>query len=104
MGREIGSTIDHRIRRGEAPSMEAASSSSFGMESKNRFSRKMLKALVTAGSQIAHGVFSRLRSTTGTSSTVRYCGTTRTVAGIISVASIMPRIALPNRGRSLESE
>ncbi|CAM5621355.1 hypothetical protein STENM223S_03541 [Streptomyces tendae] len=104
IGREIGSTIDRRVRIGEAPSMEAASRSSWGTESKNRFSRKMLKALVTEGSQIAHGEFSRLRSKIGTSSTVRYCGTTSTVAGIISVASIRPRIALPRTGRSLDSE
>lgn len=74
------------------------------MESKNRFRRKMLKALVTDGSQIAQGELSRLRSKIGTSRTVRYCGTTRTVAGIIRVASIMPRMALPRTGRSLDSE
>lgn len=64
----------------------------------------MLKALVTDGSQIAQGELSRLRCTIGTSRTVRYWGTTRTVAGIISVASIMPRMTLPKMGRSLESE
>lgn len=84
--------------------MEAASRSSRGIESKNRFSRKMLKAFVTDGSQITQGELSRLRWKTGTSSTVRYCGTTRTVAGIISVASIIPRMTLPSTGLSLESE
>ncbi len=74
------------------------------MESKNRFSRKMLKALVTDGSQIAQGELTRLRWIRGTSRTVRYCGTTSTVAGIISVASIMPRMTLPKTGRSLDSE
>lgn len=64
----------------------------------------MLKALVTEGSQITQGELMRLRSTTGTSRTVRYCGTTRTVAGIMRVSSIIPRIALPNTGRSLDSE
>lgn len=104
MGREIGSTTERSVRIGLAPSMAAASRSSRGMESKKRFSRKMLKALVTEGSQITHGVLSRLRSKTGRSSTVRYCGTTRTVAGIIRVTSIAPRMALPRTGRSLESE
>ena len=61
MGREMGSTIDHRVRIGLAPSIAAASRSSLGIESKNRLSRKMLKALVTEGSQIAHGVLSRFR-------------------------------------------
>src|SRR5438445_10989605 len=30
IGRETGSTIDHRMRNGDAPSISAASSSSFG--------------------------------------------------------------------------
>ena len=55
IGRDTGSTTDHRIRAGEAPSTSAAWSSSVGIESKNRFSRKMLKAFAAAGSQIAHG-------------------------------------------------
>ena len=63
----------------------------------------MLNALVTAGSQIAHGESSRFQCTIGRSITVTYCGMTSTVAGIISVASIRPRITLPNRGRSLEN-
>ena len=102
MGLDIGSTSDHRIRIDPAPSIEAASRSSCGIESKNRFSRKMLKALATEGSQIAQGVSSRLTCSTGRSMTVRYCGTISTIAGIISVASIAPRTTLPSTGRSLE--
>ncbi|MGX1274215.1 hypothetical protein RKD18_007409 [Streptomyces phaeoluteigriseus] len=59
---------------------------------------------MTEGSQIAQGELSRLRSMIGMSSTVRYWGTTRTVAGIIRVTSIIPRTALPRTGRSLDSE
>ena len=60
MGREIGRTTDHRVRSGPAPSIVAADSRSAGIESKNRFNRKMLNALATAGSQIAKGESSRL--------------------------------------------
>ena len=63
----------------------------------------MLNALVTAGSQITHGVSSRFQWKIGRSITVTYCGMISTVAGIISVASITPRIALPSTGRSLEN-
>src|SRR5262245_5465923 len=102
IGRDTGNTIDHNVRIGPAPSIAAALSMSCGMESKNRFSRKMLNALVTAGSQIAHGVFSRFHWKIGRSMTVTYCGMTSTVAGIISVASIAPSTTLPSTGRSLE--
>ncbi len=40
----------------------------------------------------------------GGSTMVTYCGTTSTVAGIISVASIRKRITFPSNGRSLDSE
>ncbi len=76
---------------------------SLGMESKNRFSRKMLNAFVTAGSQMAQGVLSRFHPKIGMSMTVTYCGMTSTVAGIISVASMAPSTTLPNIGRSLEN-
>lgn len=92
------------MREALAPSMAEASRISCGIESKNRFSRKMLKALVTDGSQITQGVLSRFRSMIGMSRTVRYCGTTSTAAGIISVASIIASTALPRTGRSRESE
>ena len=104
IGREIGSTTEHRVRSGDAPSMAAAASSSPGIESKNRLSRKMLKALATEGSQIASGVPIRFRCSSGRSGTVRYCGTSSTVAGIISVASISAKMTLPSTGRSLDSE
>jgi hypothetical protein len=35
---------------------------------------------------------------------VTYCGTTSTVAGIISVASISAKMTLPSTGRSRDSE
>ena len=35
---------------------------------------------------------------------VTYCGTTSTVAGIISVASMRNSTTLPSTGRSLDSE
>src|SRR6185312_16248690 len=60
MGRDIGRMIDQRVRIGEAPSTRAAARMSSGIESKNRFSRKMLNALATVGSQIANGESSRL--------------------------------------------
>src|SRR6266508_6329244 len=87
MGREIGRTIDHKVRNGVAPSMVAADIRSSGIESKNRFSRNMLNAFATVGSQIANGESSRLRWTTGRSITVTYCGMISTMAGIIRVAS-----------------
>src|SRR5215472_15501251 len=104
IGREIGSTTDQSVLSGPAPSTAAADSSSSGTESKNRLSRNTLNAVVTAGSQIAHGVSSRFQPTNGSALTVTYCGMTRTVDGIISVASISPRATLPNLGRSLENE
>ncbi len=104
MGREIGSTIERRVRSADAPSIAAAASSSSGIESKKRLSRKMLKALATEGSQIASGVPIRFRCRIGRSATVTYCGTTRAVDGIMSVPSIMAKIALPSAGRSFESE
>src|ERR1044072_7597783 len=72
IGREIGRTTERRGRMEGGPAIEAASSSSCGIESKNRLSRKMLNAFVTDGSQIAHGLLRRFRSKIGTSSTVRY--------------------------------
>ena len=99
----MGSTIERRIRSGRAPSMDADSISSRGIESKNRLSRKMLKAFATDGSQMAAGVPIRFRCRIGRLATVRYCGTTRTVDGIIKVASISRKMALPRTGRSLES-
>jgi hypothetical protein len=102
MGREIGITTDHRMRTGDAPSISAASSSSLGIESKKRLSRKMLKPLAAAGSQIAHGVLSRFQPKIGRSFTVRYAGSMMTMGGIISVASIRARTTLPSTGRSLD--
>src|SRR5207244_2584001 len=67
----------------------AAASRSPGIESKNRLSRKMLKALATEGSQIASGEPIRFRCRSGRSDTVTYCGTSSTVAGIISVATVL---------------
>ena len=103
IGRDIGRTIDQSVRSGVAPSITAAAIRSSGIESKNRFSRKMLNAFATSGSQIANGESSRLTRTMGRSITVTYCGTMSTIAGIISVASIMPRISLPSTGRSFDS-
>src|SRR5262245_34555766 len=87
MGREIGSTIDHNVRIEPRPWIAADWMSSFGIESKNRFNRKMLNAFATAGSQMAQGVSSRFQPKIGRSMTVTYCGMTSTVAGTISVAS-----------------
>src|ERR1700754_3206228 len=70
IGRDIGRMIDQSVRSGVAPSTMAAAIRSSGIESKNRFSRKMLKALATSGSQIAHGESSRLRFRIGMSITV----------------------------------
>ena len=64
----------------------------------------MLNALATDGSQMASGVPIRFTCTIGRSATVTYCGTTSTVTGIISVASIANSTTLPRNGRSLESE
>jgi hypothetical protein len=74
------------------------------MESKNRLSRKMLNALATDGSQIASGVPTRFQCVSGMLTTVTYCGTTSTVAGIMSVASMRNSTMLPSTGRSLDSE
>ena len=104
IGREIGSTTERRVRSGDAPSIAAADSRSPGIESKNRLSRKILKALATEGSQIASGEPIRFRCRSGRSETVTYCGTTSTVAGIISVASISAKMTLPSTGRSRDSE
>ena len=103
IGRDIGRMIDQSVRSGDAPSIRAAAISSSGIESKNRFSRKMLNAFATIGSQIAHGESSRLTCRIGRSITVTYCGTMSTIAGIIRVASISARITLPKIGRSLDS-
>src|SRR5438445_12769570 len=81
IGRDIGRTMDSRVRSGPAPSIEAAAMRSSGIESKNRLSRKMLNALVTAGSQITHGESSMRQWKTGRSITVTYCGMTSTVDG-----------------------
>src|SRR5688572_21363917 len=83
IGRDTGSTTDHSVRIGPAPSIAAASSMSLGIESKNRFSKKMLNALAAAGSQMAHGVFNRSQPTMGILWTVTYSGTISTVAGIM---------------------
>ena len=64
----------------------------------------MLNALATEGSQIASGEPIRFQCRSGRLATVRYCGTTSTVAGIISVASMRNRTTLPSAGRSLDSE
>src|ERR1700736_1244083 len=74
IGRDIGRMIDHSVRDELAPSSAAANKMSSGIESKNRFSKKMLNALATDGSQITQGVFCRLRWTSGRSRMVRYCG------------------------------
>ena len=87
IGREIGSTTDHRMRSGDAPSMPAAQQFP-GIESKKRLSRKMLKPLATAGSQIAQGVSSRFQLKIGRSGDGQVLRDDQTVAGIISVASI----------------
>src|ERR1700691_6635907 len=104
IGREIGSTTERNVRSGEAPSIAAACSSSVGTESKNRLSRKILKALATEGSQMAAGEPIRFRCRIGRFATVMYCGTSRTVDGIISVASISAKMSLPPAGRRLDSE
>jgi hypothetical protein len=62
----------------------------------------MLNAFATAGSHSASGESSRLTCTIGRSMTVTYCGMMSTIAGIIRVASIRPRITLPNAGRSFD--
>src|SRR5258708_26234729 len=74
------------------------------MESKNRLSRKMLDAFATEGSQMASGDPIRFQCVNGRLAMVTYCGTTSTVTGIISVASIMNSTTLPSTGRSLDSE
>src|SRR2546430_16430285 len=55
IGRDIGRMMYSRGRSGPAPSIAAAAMKASGIESKNRFNRKMLNAFVTAGSQIAPG-------------------------------------------------
>src|ERR1044071_7564275 len=79
IGRDIGRMIDHKVRSGDAPSTMAAAIRSSGIESKNRLSRKMLNALATSGSQIAHGESSRLTWMIGRSIAVTYCGTMSTM-------------------------
>src|SRR6201996_4560835 len=103
IGREIGSTTRHRGRNGPAPSRAAAASRSADTESKNLFRIKILTPLATDGSQIAQGVFSSDACRNGRLFAVRYCGSTRTVAGIIIAASIANKITLPSIGRSLGS-
>src|SRR5262249_56207956 len=98
MGRDIGRMIDQRVRIGPAPSIAAAAIRSSGIESKKRLSRKMLNALVTAGSQIAHGASTRFAPKIGRWMTVTYCGMTMTADGIIRVASIRPSMTLPKIG------
>src|SRR6266480_2850299 len=85
IGRDIGRTMDSNVRSGPAPSIAAAAMRSCGIESKNRLSRNMLNALVTAGSQIAHGELSMCQCRIGRLITVTYCGMTSTVEGIIRV-------------------
>ena len=53
IGRDIGSTIDQNSRNGPAPSVRAASNTSRGRLSKNRFTSRMLNAFAAAGSQTA---------------------------------------------------
>ena len=64
----------------------------------------MLNALATDGSQIASGEPIRFQCSSGRLAIVTYCGTTSTVAGIISVASMRNSTTLPSTGRSLDSE
>ena len=64
----------------------------------------MLNAFATEGSQIASGEPTRFQCRIGRLTTVTYCGTTSTVAGIMSVASIRNKMTLPRTGRSLDSE
>jgi len=71
IGRETGITTDHRMRTGPAPSSDAASSSSRGIESKNRLSSRMLNPFAAAGNHSAHGVLSRCQPRIGTSTMVR---------------------------------
>src|SRR5262249_24332715 len=103
IGRDTGSTIEQRIRSGDAPSISAASSSSRGIESKKRFNRNTKNPLAAAGNQIAQGVFSRSACSTGRSFATRYVGSSNTIGGIINVASIAPSTSFPSTGRSFES-
>ena len=48
----------------------------------------MKNPFAAAGNQIAHGVLSRLKPKIGTSLATRYVGSSSTIGGIISVASI----------------
>src|SRR2546421_12429475 len=55
IGRDIGRMMYSRVRSGPAPSIAAAAMKSSGIESKNRFNRKMLNPFVTAGTQVGQG-------------------------------------------------
>ena len=90
----MGSTTDHNVRNGPAPSTAAAASSSSGSESKNRFKMKMLNPFATDGSQIAHGLLMRLTCSNGMLSTVKYVGSTSTEAGTIRVVTDWVFIAI----------
>src|ERR1700755_3598514 len=82
IGREIGSTTERRVRSGDAPSTAPADTRTPGIESKNRLSRKMLKALATEGSQMASGEPIRVRCRSGRAAMVTHCGTASTLGGV----------------------
>jgi hypothetical protein len=69
----------------------------------HRLSRYRLNAFAAAGSQTANGEFSRLAWISGTSSAVRYLGTTSAWVGTIRVAMMPPRMTCPKIGLSLDS-
>jgi hypothetical protein len=64
----------------------------------------MLSALATDGSQMAVGEPIRFTCRIGRLTNVTYCGTTRTAAGIMSVASMRKKTTFPSAGRRLDSE
>ena len=53
IGFDIGSTTDQNSRNGPAPSVLAASNTSRGRLSKNRFTSRMLNAFAAVGSHTA---------------------------------------------------
>ncbi len=94
IGLDIGRTMRQKIWNGPAPSIFAASNTSFGSASKNRVTSSTLNALAAPGSHTAQNVLIRFQCSSGMSSTVTYCAISETTPGMKRVASTRALITL----------
>ena len=95
--RELGSTIEKKIRHGPAPSIRALSSRAIGIEEKNWRMKKTPKAPAAPGRMTDHRVSSRFSSFK-----IKKFGIMKMKPGMNKVAMIMPKINFLN-GNSIRA-